>query len=232
MNAQNIRVFSIQITLWKPIDEGSKLFTYGVYKTLLRIPQIGDMFQSTKHQRFLSHLIAHEDSRLSCKVSGAFMGQLMYKYFQHSCNPNLSQIGRDGNIVWFSIKPMKKGEEFYISLVSLNMDSIQKIQKQLWDLEHIKCKCPRCRGKISSPEQCRRMVDDPISRNIALNLHLMQMNIEQSNPTMLMDNCVAFLRKYGRMDWCSGIGNVIKIFQHLYKIRFTGDFNHKLTRDV
>lgn len=203
---------------------------YPVYKTLLQITQINEMFQSTKHQRFLMHAIAHKTIWEVYETASARYNKIMDKYFKHSCNPNLLRLGCDGKSIYYSIKLIKRGEQLNTCCISLGIDSIQERQTEFSELGYEKCECPRCSGKVSSSALCHRMATDATYKRIVNNIKLMRINIKKINPSLMMDDCATFLRKYGRMHWCKELGSMTRLFHRLYDISLTEDFEHPMAR--
>lgn len=140
-----------------------------------------------------------------------------------------------GKTIWFSIKPIKKGEELFVSYAPLEMNSTEERQKYLLSF-NLKCKCSRCQGRTASPAQRQQLFSDPAFQYIMANVRSilpLTFNTEQVNP--LMDALMHVLRQCGQMDWCDEMGYAIKYFQTLYNFRSSGggtDFNHPLVRAI
>lgn len=227
---------------YESVDKMAQMM-YPAYKLLFSIPHVKELFKLEKHRRFLMHLIAHQMMIPDCTACfpgfifpdydepSVRVSLLMQRYFKHSCNPNLVNFVRDGKNIWFSVKPIKKGEQLFISYAPLEMNSTQERQEFLWKRVRVKCACPRCKGKTPSAAQQQRLVSDPAYRYFQSNKQcytVANMDIEKLKP--LMDNCVTVLRNYGHLHWSSEIGDIIEMFQSLYFIQSTGgtDFNHPL----
>lgn len=108
--------FGPAINTSDPITDTVRIGMYSVYKRLLRVPRINEMFNSTKHQRILMHLIAHRLYWEEWRASSVSRSVAMKPYFQHSCDSNLASAAHDGKAIFYSIKPIKRGNQLYIRI--------------------------------------------------------------------------------------------------------------------
>lgn len=202
---------------------------FSIYKMLLDIPKINDMFCTKKYRRFLMHLVVQNgvitDSNsirmrlasidpnpanrrdICCQTS------LMRHYFRHSCAPNVFNADRDGHGIYITMRPLKKGEKLVVSLYDLAMTSKSERQKLLLSEKHFSCTCIRCAGPYASAELRKQFKSDPLVKNLFAN---------QKDP---YDRCVAVLQKYGGGPWFKEIGTVIWILQHELQSRLSGPTN-------
>ncbi|KAG4070276.1 hypothetical protein HA402_009839 [Bradysia odoriphaga] len=211
-------------------------YVYPIYKYLLDIPRIRTFFNSLKHQRFLMHLIAHhvqighrntrmiKQQTLSDKVMEmesqySFTG-LLQKYFNHSCAPNVQMISFDNMSVYFTVRPVKKGESLQQSLFPFLQESRKVRQSVLLEQKEIVCKCIRCRGPNASYSMRQQMAQDPDYCYIASN---------GSSPKQillcyqeLVNRSVDFLTKYGRETWCDEISEVVTLSIALKRLEIQG----------
>lgn len=131
------------------------------FKLILKNSKVNAMFKSTKHRRFLMHLVAqhvlisqhnsrvaicrnrnnHEDHEYSC------FG-VMAVYFNHSCAPNaMVDFDDAANLAYVLVRPVKKGEEVLISWLPFHLNLNTKQRKQmLWTYKGLHCDCLRCIG--------------------------------------------------------------------------------------
>lgn len=110
-------------------DEDFASLVFQIYNTILSIPRLGKRFKTQPRRQFLKHLITHHaritsQNSLRTKSKLATGEQcsyiqigLMLKYFQHSCAPNVSIYGRDGNLIFDTIRPIKKGQQLTFSMI-------------------------------------------------------------------------------------------------------------------
>lgn len=118
-----------------------KKHIYPVFKTLLRIPHVNEMFRTEKHRRFLMHLIGHHKmlpeigAGTECHKglqgrSGAsasvHISPVMLSYFTHSCRSNVLNFTNGGKIILYSSRLIKNGEQLTISLAPRGMESTKK----------------------------------------------------------------------------------------------------------
>lgn len=231
-------------SMFDDIDDKYRVFTY--YKTILQIPKINETFASIKHRRFLMHLIGHlsEDQSSGRMIltdgffseyvnPSALFKVMMRKYFQHSCNPNVLEVIRGGKCVLFAVKPIKPGEQLFISF-KFKLKSTQQRQASLWESFKLKCACPRCDGITASTAQRQQLVADPAYRYFQSNQRYFKLinalNIEKGKT--LMVNCVEILRKYGQMDWCDELGEIITFFYNFHYMCAPEDIDHPLVQTL
>lgn len=208
----------------KPIDKSLKITIYSVYKTLLEIPKINEMFKSTKNQRFLMHLIAHDKMmRPKLQSINTCCNAAVDVFFKNSCYPNVYNfVNHHGNINCVSIKPIKQGEKLSISPIQMDIDSVQNRQMLLSNHGYGKCTCARCKGEIASLAQRQQMSNDPAYIYVSQNCRMVEINAKN-----LLHNCTTFLQKYGRMNWCDEIDRILQVFIALVRI---SDLDHPLGR--
>lgn len=223
---------------YKTVDEMAQT-VYPVYKLLWRIQHVKEMFKLEEHRRFFIHLIGLHMLIPQCAAGTTFanysnpsfgLGVLMLKYFKNSCHPNLTSMIRNGQNIWFSVKPIKKGEQLYFSSTPIEIDTKER-QEFLWTRMQMKCSCRRCDGKVANPAQRQQLVTDPAYHYFVSNKrNLAYMDIEKFKP--LMDSCVTILRTYGHLQWCKEFGEVVDLYQTLFFVQSTGgtDFHHPLAR--
>lgn len=210
---------------------------YPVLKTILKIPTIKAMFQSKKHLRFMQHLICHH-SLIS--VSNARFGlptaqtideefedpmmfsshiNVMEKYFKHSCTPNLLNIAGDGRSVFVTLKPIKQGEQLFISHIPICIEPTNFRQEYLWEQMNMTCKCTRCKDICASAVERMECASDP-SFNFIMTHKQCEMTYKDIDEAI--QHCVCFFRNYGRMKWCDELMAVIGKYQALLHVRVAG----------
>lgn len=198
-----------------------------VYRTILQLPQIKAMFQSRKHLRFLMHLIGHMTliqktygasgvKRRAMLVNGIEIRfELLelensdrrifsefhptLKYIQHSCYPNVMNIHTNGKMFMVTVRPIKQGEQLFMSFISISTESTLERQQRAPN-----CECTRCKGVCASAEQREKLSSDPAF--VALVQNELGAN-DKSEKTLA--NCEILLQKYGHLDWCDEINAVL-----------------------
>ncbi|XP_055298560.1 uncharacterized protein LOC129566546 [Sitodiplosis mosellana] len=196
-----------------------------IYNFLLEIPKISAMFQSKKHRHFLMHLIG-QHSKVSNSnaynlnvpmrdgTSKPFYCQigLMTRYFQYACNPNVVNFDYDGDMMFITARPVKKGEQLFLSYFWPLIPNKQERQKALWEQRELVCRCSFCEGTSASLAQQKRMKDDPDYRYIAYHYDTFASGSKESEQKVL-DKCTAFLKRYAQVPWSNQIGKVVNAYK-------------------
>lgn len=220
-----------------PINDGiidSEQFVcliFEINKLLQKIPKIDSMFNTKKYRRFLMHLIGQHiqivenNSVQGCvrSMSGSNKGQmvtwynhigLIEKYFKHSCAPNVVTGEGDGNHVFITVRPIKKGEQLSFSYFMFLLDSKEKRQQILWERKRMNCRCTRCQGVSASSAQRQQLASDKNYQHIALNFSPMDLN-DMTKVKAMTERCVTFLKKYNQITWCDEIGTIVQAYIYL-----------------
>lgn len=201
-------------------DDDFWMKTYCAYRMLMDIPMIKEMFKSKRHNRFLMHLVMYhgmvmnrnsirvrllskepnpKNRRDICTHSGFLKG-----YLEHSCAPNLMWTDLDGHSVYITLRPVKKGEQLFITIMDLLMEPKQKRQKILWENAKFLCRCSLCVGPSATSEQRQQLLADPLYKN---------------------QNYVAVLQKYGHGPLCDELKSVLNYFIIQLRFKYTGPIN-------
>lgn len=203
-----------------------------IYKLCLQIPRIGATFRTTEYRRFLMHLIgqhANVTNYNSARVKPlpqAIQRNGMVKhtqtglianYFGHSCAPNVFFGGSNGQSIYTTIRPIKKGEVLRLSLFIFFMEPKKVRQEIIWNHRRIKCKCSRCTGTDMPMEQRKQLAMDPYFKYIMANVSPCSVYDEHLHG--LAEKCIAFLQKYGHGIWCDEIGIIADVYVHLIQLR-------------
>lgn len=199
---------------------------FEVYNILQKIPKIDSMFKARKERRFLMHLIGqHVQIVQNNSVQGCVKVKeqsvtcynhipLMEKYFQHSCAPNVISCEGEGNHVFITIRPIKKGEQLYFPYYMFLLEPKEKRQQILWERKQMVCHCTRCLGITASSAQQKQLTLDPNYQDIAVEFSPMVLN-DTKKSQELADKCVAFLKKWDQVPWCNAIGTVLISYIYL-----------------
>lgn len=191
------------------------------YETLAMLPKVNALFDSVEKQRFLMHLCLHH--LLVIMTNGIISGDPwsvvsvfnVLSMLNHSCAPNLyhPRLGKQQYCV--TIRPIRKGEQLFISYLSPNDRSTteqrQQKLKHSWGFE---CKCERCSTNQPIQEHPMSIVQqiqiDPFFQFILAN------DGESNKKSELLEYCLKFLNKYGRLQWSEQIFTITSIFMNLY----------------
>lgn len=205
--------------------------TYEVYNLLLNMPKVDALIKTKKHRRFLMHLVHLHiqilennsvQGEVEC-VRGSITGGtmtcynqtgLIEKYFKHSCAPNTVTAEGDGNHVFMTIRPVKKGDHLTFSYFMFLLEPKDRRQATLWERKKIICSCTRCHGAAATAEEKRQFLFDPDFQSIVM-VKLPLDNRNSMQLQYLTDKCVNFLKKHDRVQWCDEIGMVVHTYIHL-----------------
>lgn len=216
------------------IDEEARSI-YPPYKTIMLIPRISEMFTTAKHRRFLMHLLGHvttieclaapKDSMTPASNFDQMtfrIKAIMQSYFEQSCCPNVVKTCVDGKTIWYSVKPIKMGEQIFMPKVpsAAILKSIQQ-RRGMVKLKQLKskCQCDRCKGKTLSAAQRKQLATDPDYRFIQANKQ--RIRIERVH--LMVDAVVSVLRKFGEWNWCEQIQEVINLLDQFQSYSTIGD---------
>lgn len=139
---------------------------------------------------------------------------LIERYFKHSCAPNVVTSENDGNRVFITVRPIKKGDQLTFSYFMFLLDSKEKRQQILWERKKMSCRCTRCQGVSASLTQSKQLAMDANYQEVALNFSPMILNNTQKVRD-LTEKCVTFLKKYDQTPWCNEIGTVVTAYIYL-----------------
>lgn len=198
---------------------------YKVYTSLLAIPSIKASFDSERKQRFLMHLVVHhisvqerncfaEFSETDAQFNVASIACVL-SLVNHSCAPNLINFAVDNREVCVTIRPVKKGEQLFISYISqdgtmLPPQARQDHLKKYYDFD---CKCEKCVSCAPGKRDCFQMMMDPLFQIILHAAEREPVNKAESEQRQQM--CIAFLNKYGHLPWSEEFQIVVNEFQKL-----------------
>lgn len=197
---------------------------YLFYQLLLEQNEMTTFFRTDAHRRFLMHLVQHHISMIlhgaynkrivpigGVNITGTYFN-IVAKHLNHSCIPNVCHILKDGSINCVVIRPIKKGEELFISYVTLH-DFQSEAQRRLVLMHrYVECDCKRCNLK-SLPSNHRMRSD--------LNFRLIQRMFtiqtfykdvyDRKKIDMMKMKCFDFLQKYGQMQCCMEMYYIIDV---------------------
>lgn len=190
-----------------------------IFENLIMLPTINALCDSIEKQRFLMHLVVHHSMviRTNGIVSGNPWSVVsvfnMLSMLNHSCAPNLYHPRKGKQQYCITIRPVKKGDQLFISYLSPNDQSTAE-QRQLklkssWGFQ---CKCERCEP-INQPISTTIITSDPFYRFVAENW---DHENDSEKFQELLENCLKFLNKYGNSQWSTSIFTVTSILMNLY----------------
>lgn len=135
----------------------------------LIIPSVNIAFDSESKQRFLLHLILHH---LAINVTNAIESEFtasigaVLSLFNHSCAPNLYNYSVDNRKLCITIRPVKKGEQLFISYLGPDDEQTAKQRQHLlkskWNFE---CKCDKCQPHCQIADINKMKLDPCFNRS-------------------------------------------------------------------
>lgn len=187
-----------------------------IYKKLMSVPAIKQMFRAKKHERFLQHLIGNH-SLIAGESGRGHDGRqthLTMKYFAYSCSPNLISVVSDGRLIFITARPIQKGEELFDSIECRNRDCCG-------NKHYLACECKLCKGLVSRPtaEQRRQLAGDPNFKHImAMGDPSTWKKYDEAKLQATSDKCVNFLKEFGQVEWCDEIAKVMGRYRELIHV--------------
>lgn len=192
------------------------LDVYKLYKYIMIIPSIEKAFDSEHNQRFLTHLILHH---LAINVTNATESEFtasigtVLSLFNHSCAPNLYNYSVDNRKFCVTIRPVKKGEQLFISYLGRddNQTANQRkhILKTKWNFE---CKCDKCEPRCQIVDSTKMKLDPSykfVQRTFKTE------HIDNMNTTAIKKKCIKFLTKYGHLPFSNELKYISDIYTTL-----------------
>ncbi|XP_031631949.1 uncharacterized protein LOC116346156 [Contarinia nasturtii] len=201
---------------------------FAAFSTVLTYAQFKS-YQKEKNRRFLMHLIMHHclvshrnaarkivsgDSELCMSTS------LMMKYFKHSCAPNVSMIDLNGHAVFYTHRPVKRGEKLEISILNILMEPTSTRRRMLLENPVYGgiCNCIRCQGLGNNMQDIFEIITD---RNFG---ELFQGTVfrDRKHLMMVIERCESFLTKNQNRAFSEPIAQLITYYTELCNIRALG----------
>ncbi|XP_037031875.1 SET and MYND domain-containing protein DDB_G0273589-like [Bradysia coprophila] len=212
---------------------------YFVHKKLLDHPTIGSKFNTKETQRFLMHLVAQHYCIINYSGNIVFdnsddlvgwnfeeFRSVIAMYMNHSCAPNATLVSFDGYNVIVTIRPIKAGEQVFLSYFRNDKIQHSTIDRKKYILARCRfnCNCERCNGKSLPSGERNEMKKDECFRYIERNKpkinFLVEGPIQTPAAKELEEKCIEFLNRYGRKIWCNEIDFVTDCYRRLLAAKF------------
>lgn len=198
------------------LNKNTPLNVYNVFRSIMTIPSLAELFDSQKKQRFLAHLLLHH---LAVNVNNGFENHattsisVLICLLNHSCAPNLHNYAIGSRKFCIAIRPVKKGEQLFISYLGGHSNQpTEKRQCQLKKSWNFECKCDRCEprsGTIDSKEMQQDSCYKFVYRRYKGESNCFE------NATLVKKKCIKFLQKYGRQSFSSELEFITDIYKDL-----------------
>lgn len=182
-------------------------------------------FFPTKHQqRFLMHLIGHHISIRRRIANGVdFRNKLVIpilgSYFNHSCIPNAIMLPIDGRIVTTVCRPIKAGEQVYISYHGSRFQCAFIDRQRIIEHEfHFKCICERCNMEVTDTLVPHLLLDEETRKMIRNSAEALLYTIEKREE--ITGICLRNLNEHGRTTWCDDLAILLSNYFVLLHTKF------------
>lgn len=195
-----------------------------IFQALLAQRPIAEKFTTKHHQRFLMHLIGHHISIRRNIANGIeyrnkLVTPVLGGYFNHSCIPNAIMLPIDGWVAVTICRPIKKGEQLFISYHGTKFQRTFIERQAIIEEEfHFKCKCERCVLEVTDSLPSTRFLDDE-SRDILKNAAETLLYTMDKRKTVT-ELCTRLLNEHGRNMWCEDLGMLLSNFCVLLHTKF------------
>lgn len=198
--------YEMFLKLWTPSKMDDFVTeAYKLYNTILRFKEIQKLFDSTVKQRFLMHLVGQHALIL---LFNSTQGQMCIftSIMSHSCVPNIQEIWIDNRTAGITIRPIKKGEQLFISYMPEEVGKmLNKDHKTELTIKYgFKCKCLKCANQLADLIRIER--DECF-------LDIDNTTLDEKNKVLLQrfnGKCIKVLNKYKDLPWSLQLDNVSK----------------------
>lgn len=189
---------------------------YDLFRSIMLIPSIEVLFDTKRKQRFLMHLLLHH---LAINVNNGYESETTTSIgavlclFNHSCAPNLFNFAVDNRKYCVTIRPVKKGEQLFISYLGRCDDqSAKRRQHELKSRWNFECKCDKCEPQTRLAD-CNKLRQDSCYKFIYRNYKGDASDF--MNTTLLKKKCIKFLQKYGHLSFSSELEFISGVYTTL-----------------
>lgn len=194
------------------------------FNCLLQRNDIMEKFNTEQKRRFLMHLLLHQENIIGSNSFNTHDGRhdtfVLFSYFNHSCAPNVLSRSRANMRFTFTLRPIKAGQQLFISYLSDVCGSVTVAETQTRIEKNFGFKCSKC-------ERCQP--NEPKRRN---NSALMQFDracqwlelqweeidwdrTDDVNRNLLTKTAVEILNRYGSNHWCIELARMMEIYDDL-----------------
>lgn len=195
-----------------------------IYHAIMNHRPLAEKFITKHHQRFLMHLIGHHISIRRKIANGVeFRNKLVIpilgSYFNHSCIPNAIMLPIDGRIVTTTCRPIKSGEQIFISYHGTRFQSPFIERQRIIEHEfHFKCRCERCSMEVTDTLIPHRFLDDETRKMIKNSAEALLYTIEKRK--LVTEICIKNLNEHGRVTWCEDLAILLSNYFVLLHTKF------------
>lgn len=193
--------------------------TYITYKLLLLNKGVAQWFNTEERRRFLMHLVYHHHC-VVWPTHGQMNAFILFTYLNHACASNLRTINIANMRFGVTLRPIKKGEQLFISYLADDFGDIpvEETQQKIFDGFGFRCNnCERCKpDEELSEENVKMLQNDPDNRFVFMRA----IELEQSTDVrgkneqrkLLKEKVVGMLNRYGSKHWCKELAQLMRFY--------------------
>lgn len=196
-----------------------------IYENVMALRKVRVLFSGEPKRRFLMHLVMHHfciiktNSIMSKNPWSSISVLNVVSMLNHSCSPNIFHPRKGNHQYCVTIRPVKKGQQLFISYVPLNNElSTEERQQKFKSSWSFRCYCEKC-DPVNESHSFNQTIDsDLITADPGYQFLLENFRIEGNAQqlTVLMDECISLLNKHGQTQWLMETQTVVTIFILLY----------------
>lgn len=188
------------------------------YRYIVAMPTMADLFDTLVKQRFLMHLMLmhlillgkNSSSGIKYDVNHVTSLGLVFSLFNHQCTPNLMNAGTGDKEVCITIRPIKKGEQLFITYV-VNPKPNQR--QYIFNEFGFWCECSKCVPVAVPMRDMLRMEMD--GDNHAINSIIPFIHLEQdvAERERMKRHCISFINRHGHLPYNKTLEFCIYVFK-------------------
>lgn len=211
---------------------------YSLYQTMLHQTNIAEMFSTEKFKRFLMHLVfqhlfilASNSTNVSRTIRDALNPQdiamatvalqlcVLRSFFKHACARNIALIVDNGSTAGIVVRPIKKGEQLFISQSDILPESYSERKQYLWTCFGIRCNCELCELRSNELPEIHFLRSNFDFQYIFKSGRGPRDLYTDDEAERLREKCKSFLEQFGSCKWCKEIDWVVGFYIRMLPTR-------------
>lgn len=174
------------------------------FRYIKLLPEMAHLFETLAKERFFMHLITMHAMLVRSNLSNHSMNHgksinsisLVFSLINHQCLPNVVHYNCDGKHACTTIRPIKKGEQLFVTYVPYSLNNRRRV---LHDLFGFWCKCTKCVPVAFKPYQ-KALMEHDADFLALLRLLMKYFPIpDVKERTLIKNHCVKFLNRFGHL---------------------------------
>lgn len=189
---------------------------------MVRLPVIKTFFAEESQRRFLMHLVLQHTiivkkngfTYMQNKIQKISIVNTVSSLFNHSCAPNLLNIGTDADQLCITLRPIKKGEQLFVTYAINNDLPTVLRQYALLRTFGFDCQCEKCVPRSSSSDR------ELIKSNKYYKYMIANRDkdfLDEKTRSVLKQICERFLNECGRLPWCPEMEFIMEIYSMYHR---------------